>query len=353
MDEDFQVKLNETVGASFIGYCIALFLYGVTTAQVILYLRRKNHIPWLLGIVITLWILDNVHVAGVSIDIYTYVITRHGDIKDFLNPLWSFGLVVITSVITNLIVRWFVSLTGAYGFAVFDCMFSARSVYAYRIWKFSGGNRFVPLLVFALSIFILVTGLLFAAHELRFSSMMSSEYVLAWSLYAAYGTEIVVDVIITVSMIISLWRFRPNLRRPEYGVQSLIMYSVNTGLLSTYRSPLPLQSNGSLICLYRLCVGSSLLTYIFAPNTFAFIAIYFILSKLHINALLGTLNAQASFARKANQTHVDNTGMPCLTTAIVIQGEDSMAILSTREFESARGNAGGRDSEIALLNRCP
>ena len=59
-------------------------------------------------------------------------------------------------------------------------------------------------------------------------------------MYSGYGAEMVADLLIAIVMSVLLVRMRTGLRSSDTLVQTFVMYSINTGILTTCVSrPLP------------------------------------------------------------------------------------------------------------------
>ncbi|OBZ65261.1 hypothetical protein A0H81_14777 [Grifola frondosa] len=249
--EDVHMSFDGTIGALLIGYAATLFLCAVTTAQVVFYLRR---------------------------------IASHGNPFELIAPTWSSGVVIIITETSSLIVR---------------------CVYAHRMWKLSRGHRVIPMIVVILSLLNMAIGVAFGANEIVLVSWLDARKF-SWTLYSSCSVEIVVDSIIAVSMFILLSPLRTGVKRFDSVIQTLILYSINTGLLTT------------------LFVVVSIVLFIVVPETFSFVAIYFIIGQLYTNALLGTLNSQSHITETPAQDYAD--GSPMLTSAIGIDAQDPSVI---------------------------
>jgi hypothetical protein len=84
------------------------------------------------------------------------------------------------------------------------------------------------------------------------------------------------DVLIAVFLCTLLQQSRTGFRRSDTMINKLILFSINTGLLTS------------------ICAVMSLISISVWPNTFIYIAFYFCLGRLYCNSLLATLNARKS-----------------------------------------------------------
>ncbi|KAI0921867.1 hypothetical protein AcV7_007997 [Taiwanofungus camphoratus] len=94
------------------------------------------------------------------------------------------------------------------------------------------------------------------------------------------GAAAFADVLIATSLCVLLRRCRTGFSRTDSVVRTLIVYSVNTGALTS------------------LCAIASLVTYAVMPDSYVFLAIYFVLPELLLNSLLATLNARSSLRER-------------------------------------------------------
>ncbi|OCH92409.1 hypothetical protein OBBRIDRAFT_450478 [Obba rivulosa] len=131
--------LASTLGAFLIGVIIVSISYGVVLVQTYIYYQNCESDSGIFKVAIGLiWFFITVHQAFVCHGIYTQVVTG------YCNPLtlavlpWSIiAIVPITSAI-NL---------------------SIRSLFCFRIWKFSGKNWFLTTGIMLLSVAELATAL--------------------------------------------------------------------------------------------------------------------------------------------------------------------------------------------------
>jgi len=259
---------DATLGAIQIGYAFTLFFYGVTLAQAVMYFRTNTRdLAYLKGAVFALLVVDSVHVGFLSAGVYTYLVTLHGNEAGVFVRLWSIGVTVFVTNISNTIVR---------------------CIYAHRIWRLTNGGYILPLTVMVLSLTALVLGLLYGTESIK-------SIIDEWCAYAGSAVEAVADVIIVIAMFRIFLQLRFGLPRTDSVLQMIMVYSISTGLLTA------------------IFVVFSLVVLVTLPQSWAGIAIYNILSKLYINALLAALNAR----RRLALPHTESIA-PVLTTQIAI-----------------------------------
>jgi len=290
------LRFDSTLGAAFIGHFVSAVLFGVTSLQTWLFFRYGHRDTKILkGLVFLLWILDALHAALLTWSMYYYLVTNFGNLLAIVKPYWTVAAVIILTNVTNLIVR---------------------CVFAHRLWKLSGGAVLVPLIIGALSLYICGEAFYFVAKGLSVPTyFMTRPY--SWSLYAAFGSEILADSMITVLQYLYLRRFRTEtgFKSTDTVVQILMIYSINTCLVTS------------------ICGILCLITYATLPDMFVYWPFYFVLGKLYINALLANLNARSSFQERLAQP-VHASGKPATVFDTVSTFEAAIDVRAPSSYPS-------------------
>ncbi|KAM5537063.1 hypothetical protein V8D89_009209 [Ganoderma adspersum] len=261
------VSIHNTLGAAFVGNIVAAALYGLTTLQTYTYYGRSGNDPRILKYLIgVLWIFDTLHVVLISHTVYIYAVTGFGQVLVLFDPTWS----VLVAII----------LTGTSDGLV-------RAIFCYRIWILSGRNWFVCGAVTVSSLVVLACSIAYPVKSWQeFHSFIDLEKV-SWLLYLGLASVAVADSLISAALCWLLTRRRSAFKRVENMIRTLVLWSVNTSALTT------------------VCSLMSLVMYAASPHTMIYIAFYFLLPKLLLNSLLGTLNARRSLR--------DNLSRDCVT----------------------------------------
>ncbi|KAI0641623.1 hypothetical protein C8Q79DRAFT_281903 [Trametes meyenii] len=267
------IRLDDTLGAAFLGHFIVTLLYGITSLQAFMYYRRNQRDPTLLkSSVFVLWILDSIHAGLITGAMYWYCITNFTNLLAVQRPIWPIPTMIIVSNLSNSIVR---------------------GIFGYRLWKLSKHSFILPGVIAVFSVFIVVDALYFAI-KLYHKKLYSDINQFSWSLYLGLSVEATVDLIVAIAQCLLLRSFETGIRRTDSVIRVLITYSINTGLLTS------------------LCAIGALVAYAVEPTKFVYFAFYFVLSKLYVNSLLATLNARGSLlgggrrsrARRAVQSKI-------------------------------------------------
>ncbi|KAI0821119.1 hypothetical protein BC629DRAFT_1587432 [Irpex lacteus] len=248
--------LDSTLGAAYVGNVVAAVLYGITNLQTYSYFERNRDPISLKIIIFILWVLDTLHLLLISHTLYFYTVTNFSNIFTAEKVTWS--------IMTH------VAVTGISDFLV-------RMVFASRVYRFSGYKKWL------LATIIVPSFVVFGEHpcfSIAFTirgwqiGTYDGLFEISWILYTAFGAGVFVDGAIAISLCVLLVQRKTGIRRTDSMVRSLMLYSINTGALTS------------------ICALAVLITYATMPRNFVFIAFYFVLPKLFLNSLLATLNAR-------------------------------------------------------------
>ncbi|RPD65457.1 hypothetical protein L227DRAFT_212549 [Lentinus tigrinus ALCF2SS1-6] len=280
--------LHNTLGAAYIGNILAACLYGLTTLQTFIYYNRSPKDSAVLKtLVAMLWFLDTLHLALISHTVYEYTVTDFGNFIALLEPTWSVLAQVIVTGVSDGIVR---------------------GIFCYRIWMLS--NQHIPTLAGLASAALLAFGcsLAFPIVGFRSTTFVDLQKI-SWILYLGLSTVLLSDILISAALCVLLAKRRSNFTRADGVVRNLIMYSVNTCLLTT------------------ACSLAALIAYAASPHTFIYISFYFLLPKLFLNSLLATLNA-----RRSLRDQISKDGVQIPLSSGTLSGESRTA----RTFDADR-----------------
>ncbi|KAI0659169.1 hypothetical protein C8Q70DRAFT_155767 [Cubamyces menziesii] len=247
------ITLNDTLGAAFLGNIAAACFYGITILQTwIYYGRNGSDRVYLKVLVFVLWALDSLHLALVTHAVYVYAVTDFANLLALEMPIWSILIQVVVTGISDLLVR---------------------GIFCQRVWRLS--NRNWPLMIAIVVTTLTVFGgsIAFAIKGFSLPDYFALSRI-SDILYISLGVGVVADILIAASMCVLLAKRRTGFAKTDSMVRVLILYSVNTGALTS------------------LCALICLITYATMPDNFIFIGVYFVLPKLFLNSLLATLNAR-------------------------------------------------------------
>ncbi|KAJ7627936.1 hypothetical protein DFH06DRAFT_1226740 [Mycena polygramma] len=253
--------LDNTMGSMLIGVIVSAVLYGISLLQCLFYFTRYGRDPlYLRALVAATIFLDTMHLCFVIHTVYHYLISHYYQNETLQVMIWSVSLEALPTGVTAGLVQCF---------------------YAHRIWRMSHHN-------WVLTGFILVLVLATAAcgtawvvlaleagtyeHLLRISPLTISINALSTG----------ADVTITTTLCFMLHQTRPASLETETMVNRLILFTINTGLLTS------------------LCAVASLISLIISPKTLIYASFYFCIGRLYSNALLASLNARSVIRGRIN-----------------------------------------------------
>jgi len=246
--------LDNTIGAMFLGIVAATFLFGITTLQTYWYYHTYPNDSILHKCSVTiLWILDWFHLVLVVHATYTYMVTGFGNSLGLLDITWSIKLQASVTVLIILIVH---------------------SLYAIRVWLLGGYHRGVLGYIVASVVAAgFAIGIVLAYSIYTVKTYPDLEKI-AWIINAALGTSTSIDFVIAAAMCYYLRKSKGSITRLNSRIAIIMQYSLSSGLLTSAFSL------------------SAMFTYILLPNTFVFLAIEFLLTKLYVNSFIAMLNAR-------------------------------------------------------------
>ncbi|KAI5123169.1 hypothetical protein M0805_000870 [Coniferiporia weirii] len=247
--EPVHFVLDNTMGALFIG----IVLWGMGCVQMYYYYNRYTEDDWRIKLLVfTVWLFDTTHQGLITHTAYTYLVTEYG------NPVFL-GNIVITLLIEVLFSALVVLLV--------------QMFFVLRVWKLSHKNIWITviLLLLVAAEFILSIVYTVKAVGLQTFARLTSIVNLSRSIniFGAAG-----DVAIAITLIYLLHSSRTGFRSSDSIINRLIMFSLNTGLLT------------------GLDALMSLITITVLPDTFVYILFYVTVSRLYTNSLLATLNGR-------------------------------------------------------------
>ncbi|GJE99896.1 hypothetical protein PsYK624_161710 [Phanerochaete sordida] len=248
--------LGSTIGVALLGGFATSMLYGVVCSQCYSFFqdRSEQHsYPFVRYPIATLWILITVYTALTLQPLYWYAVSNFGDFSKVLDITWSIRALVVLAAINDTIVR---------------------SCFVYRAWILDVHKSWLsfPLVTLVLCLFgvsLSVGVLSFKMKTLQDFESIEGVY------YANLAMIVVVDLAIAARLTFLLASMRQNfVKRTDSLLTVMMAYTINTGLIT------------SLVSI------ASLIAYATMPNNYVFVAVFFPLSPLYINALMASYNAK-------------------------------------------------------------
>ncbi|KAL5524851.1 hypothetical protein ACEPAF_9997 [Sanghuangporus sanghuang] len=241
--------LDNTMGVLLIG----VSLWGAGTVQVYAY---YNNYPkdalWMKSLVGIVWVLDTSHQGLIIHTVYTYLITEYGNLVFLGNIVNSLAIEVIVNGIVAALVQAFFVL---------------------RAWRLSQGNIPVVVILNALIITTFALSIVYTIRALQLKTFARLEDIFTLS-RVINVLNAVTDLAIAAVLIFLLHRSRTGFKRSDHIINRLILFSLNTGLLTSLDATMSLIAN------------------IVWSNTFIYILFFVNVSRLYTNSLMATLNSR-------------------------------------------------------------
>ncbi|EIN09210.1 hypothetical protein PUNSTDRAFT_68119 [Punctularia strigosozonata HHB-11173 SS5] len=241
--------LDTSVGALEIGILISTVLFGVMTMQTYIYVasehfkRDKVYIKILVGFV---WLTETLHTALSWSYLYGATITEFGQVlKLFLVP-WDLATCVF--------------LSGVVGCAV-------QSFFAWRI-RVVSSQIVIALPGWILSVFRLALAIALTVTSMRVGLLPEFVQQYRWLMNLAIANTMALDAYNAMSLILLLRRRRSRFRNTRLVLDKLILWTVETGAVTSVASILMLACTVSM------------------PNNAIWLGILLFYAKLYSNSLL-------------------------------------------------------------------
>ncbi|KAH9886288.1 hypothetical protein C8Q73DRAFT_285969 [Cubamyces lactineus] len=244
-----------TLGTLLLGTIFGLIIYGMTLLQAYRYFRlypRDSRV--LKALVVVVMIMDTATSALGTYTCYFVMAKNFFRAEVLVYNLWSMDLYPVCG-----------------GLAMVSC----QSFFAWRVWRFAPKLR--PLVVVAggLSIAELV---ILTVSTVRILAIPLFADLAGYMRTMATGSllGVTADLLITTMLICTLFRSRTGLRRTDSKIHTVIMYTLNTGLLTG-------------LCNLFFVIFAYTIAHSFYPASAAFIGF-----KMYATTLLAALNVRQS-----------------------------------------------------------
>ncbi|KAL9713310.1 hypothetical protein Ac2012v2_002915 [Leucoagaricus gongylophorus] len=216
-------------------------------------------------------LFETIHQALITHCIYVYLVSYYSQPEMLGQLVWSLLVEVLFNGLTAFLVQSFLTM---------------------RVWKFSNRKIWLTGLLV-----LLIAGEFGCIIAYTILSLQLRTYLelgqlkglsIAVNVLAAAG-----DLVIAASLCVILHQSRTGFKRSDTMIKKLIIYSVNTGLLTS------------------LCAVASLISIVFAGHTFLYIMFFFCIGRLYSNSLLGALNSRKRIRAAAEgvQTTSENLSL--------------------------------------------
>ncbi|KAI0636240.1 hypothetical protein C8Q77DRAFT_1155943 [Trametes polyzona] len=251
--------LDNSYGAMLLGTSFGLMLYGLTIHQSYRYFRLYPRDLKLFKVFVLLILtMETVHTVIWMIACYHFLVTDYFNPAGLLTGHWTVQVNVAITGASNLLCQTF---------------------YARRVFLLGPKSRWVVGLA-GLSM-VACLGFDIGATVEAFRLSLTDFPRFSWLVSGAYGCAVATDVLLTGALIRVLLRSRTGFKRTDSTLDMLIVYSINTGLLT------------------RQAYVTGLLVFVFAlilPGNYIYAGISIVNAKLYANSVLAVLNSRRSLA---------------------------------------------------------
>ncbi|KAF8138662.1 hypothetical protein EV363DRAFT_539039 [Boletus edulis] len=266
--------LDSTMGAVLVGVVIASILYGCTCLQTWYYFTHYPSDRWYIKLVVlATFFSDTGHEALIVHFIYTYLVTNFGNWDELHNVVISLVIEVFFNGFTALLVQCFLAM---------------------RVYTLSNKNVFAlgAVMILVLLEWILILIFSIKAIPLRTYTQFATINSISMSINAAAAAG---DILITIFLCYLLQKSRTGFSKSDWTINKLIMFSINTGLLTS------------------VCALCSLICISIWPHALIYIAFYYNIGRLYCNSLLATLNARKGLRGPRPETRNDDISLGQVT----------------------------------------
>ncbi|KAH9884529.1 hypothetical protein C8Q73DRAFT_796236 [Cubamyces lactineus] len=252
-------SLGTTFGPIYVGVTIGTMLYGLTVHQAYRYYKHypEDGFFYPKGIVTCILTFETLHAIVWICLGYRYMVSE------------AFN--VIGAISTH----WTISIT----FVITPCsLYSCQVFYCYRIWHFGGKFRWLLIPAIVTMCVGITFSIVTAVKAFLVLKLVTDLDKLRWRVSVAYGCSAGSDIILAGTLLFTLLRIRKEsrFRRTRTMLNSLIIYTINTGVLTRY-------------CIRRAITAYSL----FQDSARARKANEFIIAaRLYANSVLALLNSR-------------------------------------------------------------
>ncbi|KAI0636149.1 hypothetical protein C8Q77DRAFT_1155856 [Trametes polyzona] len=281
--------LDNTFGAVLIGTCVGLTFYGLTAHQTYRYFRLyTSDLPILKALVATLMCLETWHTALCIHMCYYYLTTNYFKPQALLSGVWSLRLLPVTT-----------------GVVIFVC----HSFYARRVYLIGGLYR--PLVIVVVLLMFGELGFVIASTTEAFlQPSFASWEQFTWLISAGFGCAVGADLVLTSALICVLQRSRTGFKSTDSMIDVLIVYTINTGLLT------------------------GLLSLVFAvvdPNNLIYVGFNMVSTRSYANSVLAVLNSRRSLVeRRFAELEAGTFGMNALDSDKAHERAETLQLPGTR-----------------------
>lgn len=241
--------VEEKLGMTLLGVVFSSMLYGITLSQTYTYFRRFPLDPLSIKLMVLIMsIMDTASAFLITHAGWFYLVQDESiDISS-----WSLNSELALSMVISGLVEAFL---------------------VFRVWMLSEKRVPLTVVLVAMALLHFVSGEYSAALCFKLQNFSRFEALEVPSILRL-ASGALCDTAIAISLCYFLNQKRTGFKRTDKIIDHLIVYSINTGMLTSITS---------IVCL---------ITYAVMPITWVYLALCFLLSKLYANTFLCSLNSR-------------------------------------------------------------
>ncbi|TBU52331.1 hypothetical protein BD310DRAFT_981947 [Dichomitus squalens] len=248
--------LDNTYGALLLGTFIGLMLYGLTVHQTYRYFRLyPTDIPVLVYLVLAILTIETVHTAMIMAACYYHLVSNYFNPITLLEGHWSTRIITPTSGL---------------------CILVCQAFYARRVWYVGHQYRYIVGVAGVLMLALLAFTI--SATVEGFILPLSNFHRDSWMVSVLFSLAVAIDILLTSSLIFVLVRSRTGFKRTDFTIDIIVVYAINTGLLTSIV--------GLLGAIFAIIL----------PGNFIYIGISIVATKLYANSVLAVLNSRRALS---------------------------------------------------------
>lgn len=280
-----RVDLSNSFGAAFIGLVVCIVLFGLGLAQGWMYFWHNwnKDTKALKSFIACIIIMDTVHTVMIVYSMYWYLVLNFGNVEALAANKWFFIVQGNFGGIYSTAIQWYY----------------ARQIYLV------GQKIFPVIIIVSMSLVGNALGFYTMAKQLAEGQVANRFGDFEWVGIFATAETVVVDVLITGSMCWALYRNKTGFTRTDSMIMTLMAYSINTGLLTTWAPRHVHQRPKTNFT--RLSATAMTVTLSIAPRSLIPMAIYFPLGKCYVNSVLAMLNSRGYVRDLGSPNNSDNS----------------------------------------------
>ncbi|KAH8102987.1 hypothetical protein BXZ70DRAFT_1063072 [Cristinia sonorae] len=302
LSSTYQGSMASLITSVFGGFVIesygALIMYGVISVQAYMYSLGASNDPLLVKCVaIAVWITETLQTGFMIHSVFYYTVQHYGEPTIALSIVWSVPVSIVHTMSTSTYTANFERLKTFVG-TERAVVLIVHSYYLLRIWALSNRSR---VLVSVLG-FLLVARIAFSVEFL-----LSYENIHTWAalrdshkstvlVVCTLTLGVVTDVLFAIFFTYYILRDRTGFRSTDNIVQSMVKYTVNTGILTL------------------ACSIVILVTYLLQDERLTFLGFIVINSKLYANSFFAIVNASHKLRAQAALISNYSTELRTLST---------------------------------------